>query len=318
MKVVTLGSGGGLDQLQVVKRDAPGEPGPGEIRVRIHASSLNFHDYAVVAGMIPTEDGRIPMSDGAGVVEAVGEGVEEFVVGDAVVSTFFPYWLDGPARVADFKTTPGDGIDGYAREQVIRPATWFTHAPKGYRHEEAATLTTAGLKVAELARGHDEPLSQLAHFYEPFPQVLITVPIARRGSLELADGVWDAIAGAEAELGDDGRVLVRESGTEVAVRVMVEAADKRAAQRAARSIAGEVEARLEGLRHLRLQVHVAGAFIGNAEDLGAAAALDGIVVERALGDGDHRHPCRRRHRSPDGWQPRHSDTSARRGGGGHT
>ncbi|MBA2780410.1 zinc-dependent alcohol dehydrogenase family protein [Billgrantia kenyensis] len=145
MKVVTLGSGGGLDQLQVVERETPGEPGPGEIRVRIHASSLNFHDYAVVAGMIPTEDGRIPMSDGAGVVEAVGEGVEEFAVGDAVVSTFFPYWLDGPARVADFKATPGDGLDGYAREQVVRPATWFTHAPKGYSHAEAATLTTAGL-----------------------------------------------------------------------------------------------------------------------------------------------------------------------------
>lgn len=145
MKVVTLGSGGGLDQLQVVEREAPGEPGPGEIRVRIHASSLNFHDYAVVAGMIPTEEGRIPMSDGAGVVEAVGEGVEEFAVGDAVVSTFFPYWLDGPARVADFKSTPGDGLDGYTREQVIRPATWFTRAPKGYSHEEAATLTTAGL-----------------------------------------------------------------------------------------------------------------------------------------------------------------------------
>ncbi|MDR5905616.1 NAD(P)-dependent alcohol dehydrogenase [Franzmannia qiaohouensis] len=145
MKVVTLRSPGGLDQLQVVERDAPGEPGPGEIRVAVKASSLNFHDYAVVAGMIPTDDGRIPMSDGAGVVEAVGEGVEEFAVGDAVVSTFFPYWLDGPARVADFKTTPGDGVDGYARQQVIRPATCFTHAPKGYSHAEAATLTTAGL-----------------------------------------------------------------------------------------------------------------------------------------------------------------------------
>ncbi|MDX5378903.1 MAG: NAD(P)-dependent alcohol dehydrogenase [Halomonas sp.] len=145
MKVVTLKSPGGLDQLQVGEREAPGEPGPGEIRVRVHASSLNFHDYGVVAGKMPTEDGRIPMSDGAGVVEAVGEGVEEFAVGDAVVSTFFPYWLDGPARVGDFKTTPGDGVDGYAREQVIRPATWFTHAPRGYSHEEAATLTTAGL-----------------------------------------------------------------------------------------------------------------------------------------------------------------------------
>ncbi|WP_252107069.1 MULTISPECIES: NAD(P)-dependent alcohol dehydrogenase [unclassified Halomonas] len=144
-RTVTLKAPGGLDQLGVSEREAPSAPGAGEIRVRVHASSLNFHDYAVVAGMIPTEDGRIPMSDGAGVVEAVGEGVTEFAVGDPVVSTFFPSWLEGPARVGDFRTTPGDGVDGYAREQITRPATWFTHQPKGYSHAEAATLTTAGL-----------------------------------------------------------------------------------------------------------------------------------------------------------------------------
>lgn len=145
MQAIHLQHPGGLDKLNVVDLAAPGEPGPGEIKVRLHASSLNFHDYAVVAGMIPTDDGRIPMSDGAGVVEAVGEGVSEFAVGDAVVSTFFPDWLEGPARVGDFTTTPGDGVDGYAREQIIRPTTWFTHQPKGYSHAESATLTTAGL-----------------------------------------------------------------------------------------------------------------------------------------------------------------------------
>jgi NADPH:quinone reductase-like Zn-dependent oxidoreductase len=85
------------------------------------------------------------MSDGAGVVEAIGDGVTEFAVGDAVVSTFFPHWLDGAPAVADFATTPGDGVDGYAREVVVRPVQWFTHAPRGYSHAEAATLTTAGL-----------------------------------------------------------------------------------------------------------------------------------------------------------------------------
>ncbi|MBR2513829.1 MAG: NAD(P)-dependent alcohol dehydrogenase [Halomonas sp.] len=145
MQAIQLQHPGGLDKLNVVELAAPSEPGPGEIKVRLHASSLNFHDYAVVAGMIPTDDGRIPMSDGAGVVEAVGEGVSEFAVGDAVVSTFFPDWLEGPARVGDFTTTPGDGVDGYAREQIIRPTTWFTHQPKGYSHAESATLTTAGL-----------------------------------------------------------------------------------------------------------------------------------------------------------------------------
>jgi NADPH:quinone reductase-like Zn-dependent oxidoreductase len=145
MKVVTLNSPGGLDQLEIAESAAPGEPGPGEIRVRIHASSLNFHDYAVVTGAIPTENGRIPMSDGAGVVEAVGSNVTEFKIGDKVVSTFFPDWLEGPARIGNFKSTPGDGIDGYAREEVVRPSHWFTHAPEGYSHAEAATLTTAGL-----------------------------------------------------------------------------------------------------------------------------------------------------------------------------
>ncbi|MDX1799781.1 MAG: NAD(P)-dependent alcohol dehydrogenase [Marinobacter sp.] len=145
MKVVNLKSPGGLDHLNVTDQAAAGEPDPGEIRVRIHASSLNFHDYGVVSGKMPTADGRIPMSDGAGVVEAVGDGVEEFAVGDHVVSTFFPTWLDGPARVGNFATTPGDGVDGYAREQVVRPSHYFTHAPRGFSHAEAATLTTAGL-----------------------------------------------------------------------------------------------------------------------------------------------------------------------------
>ncbi len=145
MKAIKLRAPGGLDRLEVVDLPDPGTPGPGEIRVRLHASSLNYHDFAVVKGAIPTEDGRIPMSDGAGVVEAVGEDVSGFAPGDAVVSGFFPHWQDGPAEVGDFRTVPGDGVDGYAREAVVRPASWFTSVPRGWSHAEAATLTTAGL-----------------------------------------------------------------------------------------------------------------------------------------------------------------------------
>jgi NADPH:quinone reductase-like Zn-dependent oxidoreductase len=101
-----------------------------------------FHDFAVVSGRMPTQDRRIPMSDGAGVLEAVGEGVENLAVGDHVVSCFFPLWQGGPAAIADFSTTPGDGVDGHAREGVVRLTSWFAHAPKGYTHVEAATLTT--------------------------------------------------------------------------------------------------------------------------------------------------------------------------------
>lgn len=94
---------------------------------------------------MPTQAGRIPLSDGAGVVEAVGEGVTEFRVNDAVVSCFFPDWQDGTATIGDFSRTPGDGIDGFAQEAVVLPATAFTHAPKGYDAVEAAAITTAGL-----------------------------------------------------------------------------------------------------------------------------------------------------------------------------
>ena len=144
MKAITLRKPGGMEHLELVDLADPGSPAAGEIRVRIHASSLNFHDLGVVTGRMPAADGRIPMSDGAGVVEAVGEGVTEFAVGDSVVSGFFPQWLDGSPTTADFATTPGDGVDGYARTYVVRPAHWFTHAPHGYSHAEAATLGSVG------------------------------------------------------------------------------------------------------------------------------------------------------------------------------
>jgi NADPH:quinone reductase-like Zn-dependent oxidoreductase len=145
MKALTLAKPGGLDKLSLVDLPDPGAPGAGEIRVRIHASSLNFHDLGVVTGRMPSADGRIPMSDGAGVVEAVGAGVVALAPGDRVVSLFFPDWANGEAELGDFLRVPGDGIDGYAREYVVTPASWFTKAPKGYSHDEAATLTTAGL-----------------------------------------------------------------------------------------------------------------------------------------------------------------------------
>lgn len=145
MKAIRTQHPASLDTLTYTDiADAP-DPGPGEIMVRLRASSLNYHDYAVVTGMIPSEAGRIPMSDGAGAVIAVGAGVTDYAVGDAVVSTFFPYWLDGTPPLTAFRQVPGDGIDGYAREVVTAPVTWFTKAPKGYSHAEAATLTCAGL-----------------------------------------------------------------------------------------------------------------------------------------------------------------------------
>lgn len=143
-KAIILDTGGGYDKVTVGKRDAA-TPKFGEITVRLHANSLNYHDFAVVSGMWGPSEPRIPMADGAGIVIGVGEGVTEFSLGDNVVSTFFPTWLAGEPLVEGFATTPGDGVDGYARETVTASANSFTLAPKGWSHVEASTLTTAAL-----------------------------------------------------------------------------------------------------------------------------------------------------------------------------
>ncbi|NOU03961.1 MAG: NAD(P)-dependent alcohol dehydrogenase [Novosphingobium sp.] len=145
LAAVRVGSPASLDTLLPTTVADPGQPGPGEIRVKLAASSLNYHDFAVVTGMIPAEAGRIPMSDGAGTVEAVGAGVTQFKPGDLVVSIFFPEWIDGTPPATAFRGVPGDGIDGYARAAVVAPEHWFTRVPSGYSAAEAATLTCAGL-----------------------------------------------------------------------------------------------------------------------------------------------------------------------------
>lgn len=141
---IIVNTGGGYNNVSLGHREATA-PRAGEIKVRLHANSLNYHDFAVVSGMWGPTEPRIPMADGAGVVLEVGEGVTEFSVGDHVVSTFFPTWLAGEPLVEGFATTPGDGVDGYAREVVTTIANAFTLAPKGWSHIEASTLTTAAL-----------------------------------------------------------------------------------------------------------------------------------------------------------------------------
>ncbi len=144
MKTIQLSKPGGLDNFKVVDTEKP-EPDPGEILVELKASSLNYHDYVVAIGGIPTPDGRIPMSDGAGIVVGTGVGVVEFSVGDNVISTFFPNWTSGEPAPIKSSVVPGDSSDGYAREYVCAAESAFTRAPSGYSHQEAATITCAGV-----------------------------------------------------------------------------------------------------------------------------------------------------------------------------
>jgi NADPH:quinone reductase-like Zn-dependent oxidoreductase len=157
MRSLILKAPGGLENLAFIERDIL-QPKAGELLVRIHASSLNFHDYVVAMGIKPVEDGRILMSDAGGEVVAVGDGVTGFAVGDRVVSVFYREWLAGDiATDIGANTIPGDTCDGYGSDYVVAPQAWFTQAPAGWSHAEAATLTCAGMTAWRGLVVHGKP-----------------------------------------------------------------------------------------------------------------------------------------------------------------
>ena len=143
MKAVIV-NGGGLDRLIIQERNSP-KPSAGQILVRWHATSLNFHDYLVAIGGIPVDELRIPMSDGAGEVVAVGDGVNQWKIGDKVMSLFFPNWYDGPPTIQKTRAISGETVDGYIVEESCLAANAVTRMPEGYSYAEAATLPCAAL-----------------------------------------------------------------------------------------------------------------------------------------------------------------------------
>jgi len=120
-------------------------PLPGQVIVRIHATSLNFRDQAIVASQYPMgvkDGGVIPLSDGAGEVIAVGEDVARTRVGDRVAGTFFQT-LRHP--MATMPAALGATIDGVLAEQVAFYEDGIVPIPDGYSYEEAACLPCAGV-----------------------------------------------------------------------------------------------------------------------------------------------------------------------------
>jgi NADPH:quinone reductase-like Zn-dependent oxidoreductase len=136
-----------LADIKLVERPDP-KAGPGEILVRIRATSLNFRDQMVVEGMYgPAASAMktIALSDGAGEVIAVGAGVTRFEVGDRVAGTFFRDWFDGPPR-ADARVSLGAaGIDGVLSEFAVFNAQNAVAIPANFSFEEAATLPCAAV-----------------------------------------------------------------------------------------------------------------------------------------------------------------------------
>lgn len=111
-------------------------------------------------------------------------------------------------------------------------------------HTSTGDGLLTGLQIARALCVSDVTLHELAHLFEPYPQVLVNVPVASRAALDGAEALWQEVAAAEGSLGDEGRVLLRASGTEPVVRVMVEAADARVAESTAQELAAAVRRHL--------------------------------------------------------------------------
>ena len=112
------------------------------------------------------------------------------------------------------------------------------------RHATTGDGVLTGLHVAVARAEEGRPLSEMVDFYKTFPQVLINVETSGKDRLDESEDLWDEIKVAEAALGEDGRVLVRASGTEPLVRVMVEAAEGAVAERVANDLADSVRRHL--------------------------------------------------------------------------
>lgn len=136
----------GIDSLEFASRPDP-SPGSGEVAVRIRAASFNYRDLMMIKGFYnpKLQFPRIPCSDGAGEVVAVGEGVTQWQPGDRVAGIFMQNWIDGPATPAKVKGALGGDIDGMLAESVVLPEAGLIAIPKHLSFEEAAALPCAAV-----------------------------------------------------------------------------------------------------------------------------------------------------------------------------
>jgi len=144
IKSIEVTNGGGLDQLKIKENPKP-IPKEHDVLVQWHATSLNYHDYLVANGDIPVQNGRIPMSDGAGEVIEIGAEVNDWKVGDRVMSMFFPGWQEGRPELKKIAGVSGETIDGYMTEMSCVHTDSITAIPQNYSFAEAATLPCAAL-----------------------------------------------------------------------------------------------------------------------------------------------------------------------------
>jgi NADPH:quinone reductase-like Zn-dependent oxidoreductase len=136
----------GIDKLSLDEVPAP-QPGAGQVVLDVHAVSLNYRDLSTVKGTYnpKLQPHRIPCSDGAGIISAIGDGVTKVSVGDHVAGTFFQHWLDGDPAPEKFKGALGGDIDGTLAQQILLHEDGVVRIPEHLSFEEAATLPCAGV-----------------------------------------------------------------------------------------------------------------------------------------------------------------------------
>ncbi|MBI6885009.1 zinc-dependent alcohol dehydrogenase family protein [Pseudomonas putida] len=137
----------GLENLVQGEMQTP-VPQAGELLVKVGAVALNFRDKAIVDGiyephMVPKP--LIPVSDAAGTVVAVGDGVRRFAVGDRVNSHLYSRWLDGMPAPDEPNYCFGSPLHGGLAEYMIIHENSAVRAPENMSDEEAATLPIAAL-----------------------------------------------------------------------------------------------------------------------------------------------------------------------------
>jgi NADPH:quinone reductase-like Zn-dependent oxidoreductase len=151
----------GIQNLTVVERPDP-EPKYGEVLVRMRAATLNYRDLLTVEGGYGSKQRTIdfiPLSDGAGIVTEVGEGVNNFKTGDRVVGNFFQEWLAGEPNQKNMQSGLGGVLDGVASEYRVFPEHGLCHTPNHLTDAEAAALPCAALTAwsAIVDQGHIKP-----------------------------------------------------------------------------------------------------------------------------------------------------------------
>ena len=155
MRAYQIESFGSVDGIVLGSRGDP-RPGTREILVRVRATSLNYRDLMVLkgGGRGPTRLGVVPLSDGAGEVVALGDGVSRFAVGDRVIGCFHPRWFGGPIKPDYLTDRLGANLDGMLAEYAVLSQEAAVPVPGDLSFEEAATLPCAAVTAWVALTGH--------------------------------------------------------------------------------------------------------------------------------------------------------------------